>query len=150
MNRNSLILQLKQGGLINLYLRDREAGMLQQRTVDMEQQKEIEINKYIEKLKYYLEQADDAIVQNGDITEIKMVNKRPTAIFDNLNNLLACVQELRIDQGKETPRAICQWKKKQRKSMLMGCRGTYIYSKKVTCEAETTYYTTLNRGKTPI
>jgi hypothetical protein len=75
-----------------------------------EKQKEVEIDKEIEKLKYYLEPIDD-IIEEGDYAEIEVVKKRTDAIFDKVNNLVASVQELEIDRGAETQRAIRQWKK---------------------------------------
>jgi uncharacterized protein YqgV (UPF0045/DUF77 family) len=75
-----------------------------------EKQKEVEIDKEIEKLKYYLEPIDD-IIEEGDYAEIEVVKKRTDAIFDKVNNLVASVQELKIDRGAETQRAIRQWKK---------------------------------------
>ena len=76
----------------------------------VEKQKEVEIDKEIEKLKYYLEPIDD-IIEEGDYAEIEVVKKRTDAIFDKVNNLVASVQELKIDRGAETQRAIRQWKK---------------------------------------
>jgi uncharacterized protein YqgV (UPF0045/DUF77 family) len=72
-----------------------------------EKQKEVEIDKEIEKLKYYLEPIDD-IIEEGDYAEIEVVKKRTDAIFDKVNNLVASVQELKIDRGAETQRAIRQ------------------------------------------
>ena len=76
----------------------------------IEKQLEVEINKEIEKLKYYLETIDESIA-DGDSEELKLTSKRTTAILDKLNNLVANVQELKIDQGVESQRAIRQWKK---------------------------------------
>jgi predicted house-cleaning noncanonical NTP pyrophosphatase (MazG superfamily) len=70
-----------------------------------EKQKEVEKDKEIEKLKYYLEPIDD-IIEEGDYAEIEVVKKRTDAIFYKVNNLVASVQELKIDRGAETQRAI--------------------------------------------
>lgn len=77
---------------------------------ETEKQLELEINNEIEKLKYYLEQADD-ISKEGDFGEVEVINKRTTAIFYTINNLVVNVQELKIDRGADTPRVIRQWKK---------------------------------------
>ena len=79
-------------------------------TEETEEKLKLEIDKEIEKLKYYLEQADD-IIKEGDFGEIEVINKRTADILDKINNLVANVQELKVDRGAETPRAIRQWKK---------------------------------------
>jgi len=69
-----------------------------------------EVEKEIEKLKYYLEESDE-IIKEGDFIEIEVTHNRTTAIHDKLCNLIAHVQELKIERGIETARAIRQWKK---------------------------------------
>ena len=44
-------------------------------TEETEEKLKLEIDKEIEKLKYYLEQADD-IIKEGDFGEIEVINKR--------------------------------------------------------------------------
>ena len=74
-----------------------------------EKQKEVEIDKEIEKLKYYLEPIDD-IIEEGDYAGIEIVKKRTDAIFDKVNNLVASVQELKLreqyDNGTRDPRIV--------------------------------------------
>ena len=62
------------------------------------------------KLKYYLEESNE-IIEQEDFIEIEVTHKQTTAIQDKLCNLIAHVQELKIEQGIETTRAIRQWKK---------------------------------------
>ena len=69
-----------------------------------------EVEKEIEKLKYYLEESDE-IIEFRDFVEIEVTHNRTTAIHDKLCNLIAHVQELKIERGIETARAIRQWKK---------------------------------------
>lgn len=69
-----------------------------------------EVEKEIGKLKYYLEESNE-IIEQEDFVEIEVTHKRTTAIHDKLCNLIAHVQELKIERGIETARAIRQWKK---------------------------------------
>ena len=69
-----------------------------------------EVEKEIEKLKYYLEESGE-IIKEGDFIEIEVTHNRTTAIHDKLCNLISHVQELKIDRGIATARAIRQWKK---------------------------------------
>ena len=55
-----------------------------------------EVEKEIEKLKYYLEQSDE-IIEEGDFIEIEVTHNQTTAIRDKLYNLIAHVQELKIE-----------------------------------------------------
>jgi hypothetical protein len=84
--------------------------MSQPEETDREKQYEEEINKEIDKLKYYLEPLAE-ILQEGDIEELKLTNKRTTAILEKLTNLIANAEELKIDKGAQSQRAIRQWKK---------------------------------------
>ena len=68
------------------------------------------VEKEIEKLKYCLEELDK-IIKEGDFIEIEVTHNRTTAIHDRLCNRIAQVQELKIEPGIETARAIRQWKK---------------------------------------
>ena len=65
------------------------------------------VDKEIEKLKYYLEESDE-IIEEGDFVEIEVTHNRTTAIHDKLCNLIAHLQELKIERGIETTRAIRQ------------------------------------------
>ena len=78
-----------------------------------EQQIKSKIDKEIEKLKYYLEQMNKLIDEN-DLRPIEMVNKCTKAILDEIYNLVLTAQEMKVEQGKDTPRAIHQWKKSVR------------------------------------
>ena len=69
-----------------------------------------EVENEIEKLKYYLEESDE-IIEEGDFVEIEVTHNRTRAIHDKLCNLIAHVEELKIERGIETARAIRQWKK---------------------------------------
>ena len=82
-----------------------------------EQQIESKIDKEIEKLKYFLEQTNELIEEN-DLREIETVNKRTKAILDEIYNLVSTAQEMKVEQGKDTPRAIRQWKKSVREKYM--------------------------------
>ena len=69
-----------------------------------------EVEKEIEKLKYYLEESEE-MIEEGDFGAVEVTHNRTTAIHDKLCNLIAQVQELKIERGIETARAIRQWKK---------------------------------------
>ena len=85
--------------------------------ITSEQQIESKIDKEIEKLKYYLEQTNELIEEN-DLREIETVNKRTKAILDEIYNLVSTAQEMKVEQGKDTPRAIRQWKKSVREKYM--------------------------------
>ena len=68
------------------------------------------VEKEIEKLKYYLEESDE-MIEEGDFVEVEVTHNRTTAIHDKLCNFIVQVQELKIERGIETARAIRQWKK---------------------------------------
>ena len=69
-----------------------------------------EINKEIQKLKYYVESVEET-VSEGDFNEMKITRDRTTAIVDKINTLVANFQELKIEHG-DTARNIRQWKKR--------------------------------------
>ena len=75
-----------------------------------ESELETKINKEIEKLKYYLEQTDE-LIEERDYNDIETVSKRSESILDEIYNLVFCMQEVKVDQGEYTARAIRQWKK---------------------------------------
>ena len=77
-----------------------------------EQEKVLEskITKAIDKLKYYLEETDE-LIENNDVSELRIAPKRTDEIRDELNDLISRVQELKLDSGNTTQRAIRLWKK---------------------------------------
>ena len=75
-----------------------------------------EIKKEVEKLKYYVDNADE-IIKEGDYNEIKIISSRAAMILDEINTLVANVQELKIDRG-ETSRNVRQWKKEIKESYI--------------------------------
>ena len=91
-----------------------------------EESLQLEINKEIEKLKYYVENVDETI-NEGDFNEIKIINNRATAILDKINTLVASIQELKIDRG-ETARNVRQWKKENKEIYrpLVEKMGNYL------------------------
>ena len=66
--------------------------------------------KAIDKLKYYLEETDK-LIENNDVSELRIASKRTDEIRDELNDLTSRVQELKLDSGNTTQRAIRLWKK---------------------------------------
>ena len=73
------------------------------------------INKAIDKLKYYLEETDE-LIENEDISELKIASERTDKIRDEINDLISSVQELKLDSGNTTQRAIRAWKKELKAS----------------------------------
>ena len=73
-------------------------------------QLQAEIDKEIEKLKYYLEESDE-LIKIEDLLEIEIINKRSELIHDMLCNIVDQVHKVNIDRGVETARAVRQWKK---------------------------------------
>ena len=70
-----------------------------------------EIQKEINKLKYFLEKTDD-LIQIKDYTEMEIVTKRAEKIADRLSDLISHTEELKIDSGvSPRSRAVRQWKK---------------------------------------
>lgn len=57
---------------------------------ESERKLQAEIDKGIEKLKYYLEESDE-LIQEGDFVAIEGIHKRANAIHDKLCNLVARV-----------------------------------------------------------
>lgn len=81
---------------------------------ESEEKLQSEIKKEVEKLKYYVDNADE-IIEEGDYNEIKIINSRTAVILDKINTLVANVQVLNIDRG-ETARNVRQWKKEIKES----------------------------------
>ncbi|XP_028390705.1 uncharacterized protein LOC114515614 [Dendronephthya gigantea] len=73
-----------------------------------EKDQEKKIRKEIEKLQFYLEDVDE-LIEAEDLGEIKQVCKRTLQIQDKLNDLVSHLQELKIELGRSTQRAIRQW-----------------------------------------
>ena len=74
-----------------------------------EQRLESEIEKEINKLKYFLEEVDD-LIQLKDYTEMEIVTRRAEKIIDKLSDLISHTEELKID-GSASSRSVRQWKK---------------------------------------
>ena len=73
------------------------------------------INKAIDKLKYYLAETDE-LIENEDISELKIASKRSDKIRDEVTDLISSVQELKLDSGNTTQRAIRALKKELKAS----------------------------------
>ena len=73
------------------------------------QRTEGEIQKEINKLKYFLEETDD-LIQIQDYTEMEIVTKRAEKIANRLLDLISHAEELKIDRGTSS-RLVRQWKK---------------------------------------
>ena len=63
-----------------------------------EQRLESEIEKEINKLKYFLEETDD-LIQLQDYTEMEIVTRRAEKIIEKLSDLVSHTEELKIDGG---------------------------------------------------
>ncbi|XP_048575296.1 uncharacterized protein LOC116604510 [Nematostella vectensis] len=85
------------------------------------------IDKEIEKLTFYLEDTDE-MINSCDFEKMKMTSERTSQINARLNSLILELQELKLDLGKYTARAIRQWKKdtKDRYSMLLDNRDRMV------------------------
>jgi FtsZ-binding cell division protein ZapB len=57
---------------------------------------ESKITKAVDKLKYYLEETDE-LIENNEISELRIASKRTDEIRDELNDLISRVQELKLD-----------------------------------------------------
>ena len=77
-----------------------------------EEERELErkIKKEVEKLQFYLEESEE-LLETEDFNEIKLTCKRTEEIQDRLNDFVSNLQELKIEQGNITQRAVRQWKK---------------------------------------
>jgi len=89
---------------------DREKS--DQENTDISEQEDLEkkIKEEIDKLKFYLEEGDE-LLESCDYSEIALTCKRTDEIQDRLNDLISTLQELKIDRGISTQRAVRQWKK---------------------------------------
>ena len=77
---------------------------------ELEKNLELKISKLIEKLKFYLEETD-TLIQENELSELQIAAKRTDEIRDELNVLISRMQEVKLDLGITTQRAIRQWKK---------------------------------------
>ena len=77
--------------------------------VDDEKKLEEEIDKEIAKLSYFLEETDE-LIELRDYTEIENIKKRAEKIINKLSDIVAQVEESKLDHGV-SPRAVRQWKK---------------------------------------
>ena len=68
-----------------------------------------EIDKEMNKLKYFLEETEE-MIEIKDYTEMEIVNKRARNIITNLSDLVSQTEELKIEGGLSS-RSVRQWKK---------------------------------------
>ena len=68
-----------------------------------------EIEKEINKLKYFLEETEE-LIEIKDFTEIEVANKRAEKIIAKLSDLVSQTAELKIERGVRS-RSVRQWKK---------------------------------------
>ena len=68
-----------------------------------------EIEKEINKLKYFLEETAE-LIEIKDFTEIEIANKRAEKIIAKLSDLVSQTEELKIERGVRS-RSVRQWKK---------------------------------------
>ena len=68
-----------------------------------------EIEKEINKLKYFLEETEE-LIEIKDFTEIEVANKRAEKIIAKLSDLVSQTEELKIERGVRS-RSVRQWKK---------------------------------------
>ena len=74
-----------------------------------EQRLEKEIDKEIQKLKYFLDETDD-LIQLKDYTEMEIANRRAEKIVGRLSDLISQAEEMKIGHGMSV-RLVRQWKK---------------------------------------
>ena len=74
-----------------------------------EQRLEKDIDKEINKLKYFLEETDE-LIHIGDYTEMEIAGKRAEKIIAKLSDLVSQTEELKIDRGVSS-RSVRHWKK---------------------------------------
>ena len=76
---------------------------------DEEQRLIKEIDKEIEKVKYFMEEIDE-LIEIQDYSEMEIVNKRAVKIITKLSDLISQTEELKIERGL-SPRTVRQWRK---------------------------------------
>ena len=89
-------------------------------TSDAAQCLEKNIDKEITKLEYYLE-PENELLECEDYTEMEIVVKLTSKIGDKITDLISQLEEIKIDQGI-SPRAVRQWKKRQRQDTPPGSK----------------------------
>ena len=57
---------------------------------ESEEKLQSEIKKEVEKLKYYVNNAGDEIIEKGDYNEVKIINSRAAVILDKINTDISC------------------------------------------------------------
>ena len=65
---------------------------------DEEQRLIKEIDKEIEKVKYFMEEIDE-LIEIQDYSEMEIVNKRAVKIITKLSDLISQTEELKIERG---------------------------------------------------
>ena len=65
---------------------------------DEEQRLIKEIDKEIEKVKYFMEEIDE-LIKIQDYSEMEIVNKRAVKIITKLSDLISQTEELKIERG---------------------------------------------------
>jgi len=68
-----------------------------------------EIDKEINKLRYFLKETEE-LIEIKDYTEMELVNKHAGNIITTLSDLVSQTEELKIECGL-SPRSVRQWKK---------------------------------------
>ena len=76
---------------------------------DEEQRLIKEIDKEIDKVKYFMEEIDE-LIEIQDYSEMEIVNKRAVKIIAKLLYLISQTEELKIERGL-SPRTVRQWRK---------------------------------------
>ena len=76
---------------------------------DEEQRLIKEIDKEIEKVKYFMEEIDE-LIEIQDYSEMEIVNKRAVKIITKLSDLISQTEELKIERGL-SPWTVRQWRK---------------------------------------
>ena len=76
---------------------------------DEEQRLIKEIDKEIDKVKYFMEEIDE-LIEIQDYSEMEIVNKRAVKIIAKLSDLISQTEELKIERGL-SPRTVRQWRK---------------------------------------
>ena len=102
--------------ILTLFVRSKTTKSMNTSGEESEEKLQSEIKKEVEKLKYYVDNADE-IIEEGDCNEIKIINSRTAVILDKINTLVANVQELKIGRG-ETARNVRQWKNEIKSSTV--------------------------------
>ena len=68
-----------------------------------------EIDKEIDKVKYFMEEIEE-LIEIQDYSEMEIVNKRAVKIIAKLRDLISQTEELKIERGL-SPQTVRQWRK---------------------------------------